>query len=160
MAFHRCVTCMTASVRRSMSGSHSSAAAISSWFLINAIERHGRKYPPVLPVERYEVPLFHTAPYDELVPLGVVPGVLEIMLVLIGPEPGNLVVRLVLPQHIPGRRLPLLQRVLPVLDADVALEHGVIVIGYITRRVDPLHTRTAVLVDQDTIAYVHTGTGE
>src|SRR5688572_1411081 len=62
------------------------------------IDSNGRMYPPVLPVERYEVPLFHTAPYDEIVPLGVVPGVLEIMLVLIGPEPGNLVVRLVLPQ--------------------------------------------------------------
>src|SRR5215212_1479614 len=60
------------------------------------IDRHGRKYPPVLPVERYEVPLFHTAPNDELVPLGVEPGVLEIMLVLIGPEPRNLTVGLVL----------------------------------------------------------------
>src|SRR5918994_849523 len=66
------------------------------------IDRHGRKYPPVLPVERYEVPLFHTAPYDELVPFSVEPSVLEVMLVLIGPEPRNLVVRLVLPQHIPG----------------------------------------------------------
>src|ERR687890_1170368 len=124
------------------------------------IDRHGRKSPPVLPVEPYEVPLFQTAPYDELVPLGVEAGVLQAILVLIGPEPGNLVVRLVLTQHVPGRRRSLLQRVLPVLDADVTLEHGMVVIGYITRRVDPLHTRTAVPVDQDAIACVHTGTGE
>src|ERR671911_2030254 len=124
------------------------------------IDRHGRKYPPVLPVERYEVPLFHTAPYDELVPFGVEPGVLEVMLVLIGPEPRNLVVGLAITHHIPGRRRSLLQRVLPVLDADVTLEHGMVVIGYITRRIDPLHTRTAVLVDQDAVVYLHTGAGE
>src|SRR5215212_1846583 len=72
------------------------------------IDRHGRKYPPVLPVERYEVPLFRTAPYEELVPFSVEPGVLEVMLVLIRPEPRNLAVRLVILEHIPGRRRSLL----------------------------------------------------
>src|SRR5215204_1660675 len=124
------------------------------------IDRHGRQDPPVLPVERYEAPLFRTAAYDELVPFGVEPGVLEVMLVLIGPEPGDLIVRLVLSQHVPGRRRSLLQGVLPVLDADVALEYGVIVVGHITSRVDPLHTRPAVLVDHDTVVDLHAGTSE
>src|SRR5215207_2063447 len=68
------------------------------------VDRHCREDPPVLSVERYEVPLFRSAPYDELVPFGVEPGVLEVMLVLIGPEPRNLAVRLVITQHITGRR--------------------------------------------------------
>src|SRR5215212_8276754 len=83
------------------------------------IDRHGRQDPPVFPVERYEVPLFHTAPYEELIPFGVEPGVLEVMLVLIGPEPRNLAVGFVLAQHVPGRSWTLLQSVLPVLDANV-----------------------------------------
>src|SRR5688572_4848226 len=72
------------------------------------VDRHGCEDPPVLPVERYEVPLFRTAPYDELIPFGVEAGVLEVMLELIGPEPRNLTVRLVLTQHVPGSRRSLL----------------------------------------------------
>src|SRR3712207_3932850 len=66
------------------------------------IDRHGREEPPVLPVVRHEVSLLYATPYDELIPFGVEPSVLEVMLVLIGPEPRDLTVRLVLAQHVPG----------------------------------------------------------
>src|SRR5215218_9880167 len=124
------------------------------------VDRHGREDPPVLSIERHEVSLLHATPHDELVPLGVEPGVLEVVLVLIGPEPGDLIVGLALLQHVPGRSRPLLQRVLPVLHAYPPPEHGVVVVGHITRRVDPLHARPAVLVYDDAVVDLHSGARE
>src|SRR5215218_15648 len=124
------------------------------------VDRHDREDPPVLSVERREVSLLHAAPHDELVPLGVEPGVLEVMLVLIGPEPGDLIVGLVLLQHVPGRGRTLLQRVLPVLHAYPAPEHRMVVVGNITRRVDALHVRPAVLVDDDAVVDLRAGVSQ
>src|SRR5829696_1557561 len=119
-----------------------------------------RENPSIVKIERHEISLPQAATHDKLVPFGVEPSVLQVAVVLIGPEPRNLAVRLVLAQHVPGRSWTLLQCVLPVLDADVTPEHGMVVVGHITSRVDPLHARSEVLIDHDAIVDLHTGAGE
>src|SRR5215208_7498376 len=79
------------------------AAQVSS-----LVSRHGCQYPPVLSIERHEVSFFHAAPYDKLIPLRVEPSVLEVEVVLVRPEPRNLIVRLSLAQHASGRRRTLI----------------------------------------------------
>src|SRR5215204_4467156 len=131
------------------------AAQVSS-----LVGRHGRQYPPILSIERHEVSLFHAAPYDKLIPLGVEPSVLEVEVVLIRPEPRNLIVGLALAQHASGRGRTLIQRVLPVFHADPPFEYGVVVVGHVTRRVDPLHACTTVLIDHDAVVDLRAGAGE
>src|SRR5829696_836054 len=124
------------------------------------IDRHGSEDPPFLSIERHEVSLVHAAPHDELVPLRVEPGVLEVVLVLIGPEPGDLIIGLISVQHVPGRGRTLLERVLPVLHAYPPLEHRMVVVGYVTRRVDAFHARPEILVDHDTVVDPGAGVSE
>src|SRR5918995_1280844 len=72
-------------------------------------------------------------------------------------EPGDIIIRFVLTQHVPRRGRTLIQRVLPVLHADPPLEHQVVVVGHVTRRVDPLHARPAKFIDHDTVVDLRAG---
>ena len=47
-----------------------------------------------------------------------------------------------------------------MLDADVTLEHGVVVVRYITRCVDPFHARPKVLVYHDAVVDLCAGASE
>src|SRR5256885_375170 len=57
---------------------------------------------PLLHVERQERALRRTPPDDQVVPSGVEPRVLQVVLVLVGPEPGDLVVGDLGAQHAQG----------------------------------------------------------
>src|SRR5215216_4399104 len=124
------------------------------------VDSHGREDPLVLSVECHEVSLLHAASHNELIPLLVEPGVLEVEVILIRPEPGDIIIGFVLTQHVPGRGRTLIQRVLPVLHADPPLEHRVVVVGHVTRRVDPLHARPAKFIDHDAVVDVRAGVCE
>ena len=78
-------------------------------------------------------------------------GVLNVSVVLIGPEPGDIVVRDTLAQHVSGGVVALPHRVLPVLDSNMAAEYRVKVIGDVTGRIDAVNTRRAILIDGNTV---------
>ena len=73
-------------------------------------------------------------------------GVLEVLVVLIGPEPGHVTIRLTLAKHAERRGPPVFDGVLPVLHAKSAPEDGMQVIGHVAGGEDALHVRPAELV--------------
>ena len=123
---HRCVpAALFASARRSTARSQSLAASTGRW------PRSADRAAQVLPGGLSPPPRGPAHPSDRRprssalpccpassppVPLRVEPGVLEVAFVLVGPEPGDLTVRLVLAQHVAGRGRALLQRSLASVD--------------------------------------------
>src|SRR6266478_223675 len=102
-------------------------------------------------------PLFQDATYHQFVPPRMKARILDIAIVLIGPEPVYITVGLALAEHAASRRTPLVDGILPVLDANEASKDGVIVIRHIPSGIDSFHLRLAVLVDDDAILDLHIG---
>src|SRR5206468_3473999 len=121
------------------------------------VERNDPSHAALLEVEGDERPLLEAPPDDELVPWPVEAGVLDVVLVLVRPEPVDVFVGSTLAQHAASRRLPLLEGVLPVLDPDVAAGGRVIVPRDVAGRIDPLDARTTELVDDDAVVELHPG---
>src|SRR6185436_5201747 len=96
------------------------------------------------------------AAYDELLPLRVESGVLQVRVLLVRPEPVDVVVRDALAEHITGGGGALLDGVLPVFHQNLAIEDRVIVIRDVTRGVNTAHVRLAVLVDDNAIVHMNT----
>src|SRR5690606_3451823 len=88
-----------------------------------------------------------------LLPAVMMPGVLEVLVVLIRPEPVDRAVGLARADHAPRRSSALLHSVLPVLDTHPPPEHRVPVVRHIAGSVDIVHVRSAVLVDKNAVVY-------
>ena len=84
------------------------------------------------------------ATYDELLPFRVKSGVLQVRVVLVRPEPVDLVVRDVLAEHVACSSGALLDGVLPMFHSDPAIEDRVIVIRDVTCGVHAADVRLAV----------------
>ena len=106
--------------------------------VLSAVETDSRIDPTVIHVARQIAPGVHTATYHELFPFGVEPHVLQVRIVLIRPEPVNLVVRDALAKHVARGCGALFDGVLPVLYPNVATEDRVMVIRDVTGGVIPL----------------------
>ena len=85
---------------------------------------------------------------------------MQVRFVLIRPEPVDLFVGLGSTQHAASRRGALLDRVLPMLDAQAPFEHRMVVIGHITRGVDPIQRRSAVLVHENAVLRMDSRAGD
>src|SRR5688572_6542148 len=81
----------------------------------------------------------------------MVAGVLDVCVVLIGPEPGDLVVWHALSQHVRRGSGALPHRVLPVLNANMPAEHRMIVIRHIACGIDSGDVGGAVLIHNDAV---------
>ncbi len=115
-----------------------------------AVEADGGPHHPVDQVEADQLAVGHAAPDHELVPRGDVAGVLDLVLVLIGPERVEVVVRRRGAEHGPGHGGALLLRVVVVLDPDPP-EQRVEVVGDIAGRVHVGRAGPAQLVGQDPV---------
>src|SRR4029079_14874772 len=87
-----------------------------------AVETNRGINPAVVKVAREEAARVYAAAQDQLVPPGMESGILQVRIVLIRPEPGNLVVAHALAKHVARGSGALLDGVLPMLDADVPTE--------------------------------------
>jgi len=58
--------------------------------VLPAVHSNGGEDPPTFQVESDKLSLLETSPYDQLVPVGCEPCILEVVVVLIGPEPVDL----------------------------------------------------------------------
>src|SRR5688500_3973534 len=77
--------------------------------------------------------------------------VLEVVLILIGPEPMDLVVDRRLPHHVAGGGSTLVERVVPVLNPHPLSKHRMVMIRDVSGREDAVNICSAVLVDKDAI---------
>src|SRR6185503_1427914 len=68
--------------------------------VLRAIETDSRIYSTVIHITREVAARIQTATHDELLPRRVESGVLEVRIVLIGPEPVNLIVRDLFAKHV------------------------------------------------------------
>src|SRR4051812_39220428 len=107
---------------------------------------HPGEYPAPLHPERYELPGGEIAPEDHLVPFRGVAAVLHSDVVLVREEVGHAVVRGLVAEHRAGRGGPLVERVCPVLDADVAVEERVLRVGHVASRENAGRARAQALV--------------
>ena len=82
-------------------------------------------------------------------------GVLQIRVVLVRPEPVDLVVRDAPAEHVARGSSALLDGVLPMLHSDPAIEDRVIVIRDVTRGVNAADVGLAVLVDDNAVVHVN-----
>src|SRR5260370_32190546 len=95
---------------------------------------------------------------DRVIAAGLdVAGVLHAQIVLVGAEVRHPVVVGVLAEHRPGRRLRLMQRVVPVLDPDVSAEQPVVGVGDVAGGVDVRVGGTQLRVDDDAVAGLQAG---
>ncbi len=95
---------------------------------------------------------------DRVIAAGLdVAGVLHAQIVLVGVEVRHPVVVGVLAEHRPGRRLRLMQRVVPVLDPDVPAEQPVVGVGDVAGGVDVRVGGTQLRVDDDAVAGLQAG---
>ena len=115
-----------------------------------AVETDSGPHYPVHQVKADQLGVGHAAADHELVPLGDVADVLDLVLVLIGPEGVEVVVRRRGAEHGPGRGGALLLRVVEVLDPDPP-EQRVEKVRHVTGRVDVGRTGPAQLVGQDPV---------
>src|SRR5687768_1842465 len=106
-------------------------------------------------VERQEAAGVKASAYDELVPLRVVTRVLQVRVVLVRPEPVDLIVRDSPAEHVARGSGALLDRVMPVLHADLPLEYGVIVIRDVAGRVNARDAGLAILVDDHPVVHLN-----
>jgi len=120
----------------------------------SAIHRDCRVNSTVVDVAGQEAVALRLAADDKLLPFRMESGVLKIPVVLIGPEPGYVVVDHRFSQHVArgGGALP--HRVLPVLNPDVPVEDWMPVVGDVACRIDPLDVGSAVLVNDDAVLRV------
>ena len=91
------------------------------------IERNSGGDPLFLYVEGHATALFQAATYHQFVPPRMKARILDIAVVPIGPEPVYITVGLALAEHAASRRTPVVDGILPVLDANEASKGGVIV---------------------------------
>jgi len=117
----------------------------------SAIHRDCRVNSTVVDVAGQEAVALRLAADDKLLPFRMESGVLKIPVVLIGPEPGYVVVDHRFSQHVARGRGALPHRVLPVLHADSPVEDWVPVVGDVACRIDSLDVGSAVLVDDDAV---------
>src|SRR5690606_23983227 len=127
--------------------------------LAGAVEAEGAVEDAVAVVEGAERGGVGVAAVDDLVAGGDVPGQLQAEVELVGPEPGDLGVRLGGPRHRAARGDALVLRVLPVLEPDAAAEVGVGGVRHVARGVHVLERGAAVLVDEDAVAGGDAGLG-
>jgi hypothetical protein len=100
--------------------------------VLRAVETDSCINPAIVHIARQITIGLQAATYDELVPLRVESGVLQVRVVLVRPEPMDLVVRDALAKHVARGSGALLDSVLPVLHSDVATDDGMIVIRNVT----------------------------
>ena len=86
--------------------------------------------------EGKDIPSLQAATHDELIERVMRTGILQVDVVLVGPEPGHRAVRFALAEHAASRGCALLHRVLPVFDSHPLADCRVIVIGDVPGCVD------------------------
>src|SRR6266699_3772502 len=110
------------------------------------IESNRGGYTLLLHIEDYTIALVQAAAYDQLVPTAVEARVLYIVVVLVRPEPMYVIVGLELAKHTTSCRPSLMDCILPVLNPDQPPEEGMEVIGHISRGINAIYIRLAVLL--------------
>src|SRR2546423_709743 len=116
-----------------------------------AIEPDRGSHHTVDQVKADQLAILQRAADDELVPFLDMAGVLELVLVLVGPEGVQVVVLSAL-EHRPGRCRTLLLGVVVMLDPDPA-EQRVHVVRHVASGEDVGHVRSALRVDEDTVVH-------
>src|SRR5262249_42065330 len=115
-----------------------------------AVQADGGPHCPARQVEADQLALRHAAADHELIPRGGVADVLDLVLVLIGPEAVQVVVGGRGAEHGPGRAGALLLRVVVVLNPDPP-EQRVEVVRHVTGGVHPGCAGLAELVGEDPV---------
>src|SRR5207253_7472001 len=118
------------------------------------VDGHGPNDTAILQREGYEAAALEVTADHGVRPVGHVACGLDVGVVLVGPEPVDLVVGVGAAQHRLGGGGALLQGVLPVLHPDVAADEGVQTVGHVAGCVDTFDAGTAVLVHDDAILEV------
>ena len=125
--------------------------------LFPAVERDHGIDPAVVEVEGQKAAGVDAAADHHLIHRVMRPGILQVDVVLIRPEPVNCVVGLSCAEHAPRRRGSLLHRILPVLDAHPSLKDGMEVIGDVACRVDARRGRPTEFVHDDPVVHLYPG---
>jgi hypothetical protein len=129
-----------------------------STYVPAAIHADGRGHNSVFDVEGDEVAVPEASSDHQLVPVSVETGVLEVVIVLIGPEPMDLVVNRGSPHHVARRGRTLVERVVPVLYPHHLSEDGMVMIRDVSGGEDAVDIRAAVFVDHDPVVDFDPGT--
>src|SRR4029079_942868 len=92
--------------------------------ILRAVETYSRIDATTVDIAREVGAGVQASTHDELLPLDVESGVLQVRVVLVGPEPMDLVVRDALAEHVTCRRRALLVGVLPISPRIRGIEIG------------------------------------
>ncbi len=114
------------------------------------VETNSGLHEPVQQVEANQLPFIHAAADNELVPLRGVAGILDLVLVLIGPESMDVPIGGSRAEHRPRRRGALFFGVVEMLDADPP-EKRVTMVRDVASRVDVNRAGPAQLVGKNPV---------
>src|SRR5688572_14712990 len=107
-----------------------------------------------------EAPVFGFAAHNHLVKFPMESSVLDVHVVLVGPEPVDFLVRGAATDHALCGCYPLPDCISPVFDPDMASEKGMIMVGNVAGGKDILDARPTKLIHDDAVIELHFGVAD